>query len=212
MYRKIKLLITFLLMVSVQSVFSQTSFKDYFNEDTPLTYLGVDFTQAKVNGLTKPELEDLIERHFSSINNLVLNEPDKYKLEKFFHKYEVKTDIDQVEEHNKKIEVDNLKADGEPKELAKNDLEKLIKGYNFSGKKGMGVIFVMEYMNKVEKSEKAVLHVVFIDMEKSKVLFSERYTTKPAGFGVRNYWAKSVYNVMDKIGDTDYKRWKKNNG
>lgn len=212
MYRKIKLLITFLLMVSVQSAFSQTSFKDYFNEDTPLTYLGVDFTQAKVTGYTKPELEDMAERHFSSINNLVLNEPDKYKLEKFFHKYEVKTDIDQVEEHNKKIDAGKLKASGEPKELTQSDLEKLVKGYSFSGKKGMGVLLVMENMDKTEKAEKAVLHVVFIDMEKNKVLFSERYTTKPKGFGVRNYWAKTVYDVMDKIGDTDYKRWKKSNG
>lgn len=212
MYTKTKLLIALLLLVSIQPVFSQTTFKDYFNEDTPLTYLGVDFTQAKVTGLTKPELEDLVERHFSSINNLVLNEPDKYKLEKFFHKYEVKTDIDLVEGHNKKIDADKLKANGETKELTQSDLEKLVKGYNFSGKKGMGVMLVMENMDKTEKAEKGILHVVFVDMEKSKVLFSERYTTKPAGFGVRNYWAKTVYNVMDKIGSSDYKSWKKSNG
>jgi hypothetical protein len=209
MKHKIKLLITLLFLIGSQPVFSQLTFKDYFNAETPLTYLGVDFTQAKVNGHIDYDLGEMVKWHFANINNLVLNEPKKYDLPKFFHKSEVLTDISFVEAHNKKIDADKLKSSGEDKELTTASLEKLVKGYSFGNKKGMGVMLVVESMDKIK--EQGILHIVFVDMNNSKLLFSEKFITKPAGFGVRNYWAKIIYNVMDKIGDSKYKDWKKSN-
>jgi hypothetical protein len=201
--------ILLLYLAGLQTTFSQTSFKDYFNTATPLTYLGIDYTQVKINGHTDYDLEEMVARHFSNINNLVLNEPKKYDLPKFFHKSDVQTDISFIEAHNKKIDANKIKSEGDDKELTKTSLEKLVKGYSFTGKKGMGLMFVMETMDKIK--EEGILHVVFIDMAKNTVLFSERFVSKPGGFGIRNYWAKIIYNVMDKIGDTKYKEWKKSN-
>lgn len=209
---KIKLLAALLFIAGVQQGISQTTFKDFFNPDSKLTYLGVDYSLAKINGHTDYEIDDLAERHFSGINNLALSEPKKYDFAKFFHKTEVTTDLSFVEEHNQKIDADKLKSDGNDKDLTTADIEKLVKGYNFSGKKGMGVMLVAGQMYKIEKAEKGTMYVVFIDMEKSKVLFSEKFTSKPSGFGLRNYWAKIVYNTLDEIGDSKYKSWKKTNG
>jgi hypothetical protein len=37
-------------------------------------------------------------------------------------------------------------------------------------------------------------------------------TAKAAGFGFRNYWAKTVYEVLDDIKKSKYKEWKANAG
>jgi hypothetical protein len=210
---KIKLLTALLFVACIQQGIAQTTFKDFFNPDSKLTYLGVDYTLAKVYGQTDIEINNLITRDFAGINNLVISEPERYDLPKFFHKSEVVKELSLVEAHNKKIDADKLKsADGNDKSLTAADIEKLVKGYDFSGKKGMGVILVAEHLYKIEKAAKGTLHVVFVDMEKNKVLFSEKFASKPSGFTLRNYWAKIVYTALDEIGDSKYKSWKKANG
>ena len=191
--------------------FSQLTFKDYFNEQTPLTYLGMDFTQAKIAGQTDYELKDLQDRQFEGINEVVLNEPKKYDFSKFFHRSNTQTDISLVEAHNNKIDIDKAKSSGGDDEnhLSPADVEKVIKGYSFSGKKGIGAMIVMESMSKLK--EHGTAYLVFIDMSNNKVLYSEKFSEKGGGFSLRNYWAKVVFNVLDDAGDK-YKIWKKNNG
>jgi hypothetical protein len=209
---KSKLFVALLFVAGIQQGIAQTTFKDFFNPDSKLTYLGVDYTLAKVFGQTDIEIENLISRDFSGINNLVMSEPERYNLAKFFHKTDVEKDLSLVEAHNKKIKAADLKSNGNDKELTNADIEKLVKGYSFGGKKGMGVILVAEHLYKIEKAAKGTMYVVFVDMEKNKVLFSEKFTSKPSGFTLRNYWAKIVYNTLDEIGDSKYKSWKKSHG
>lgn len=204
----------FILLLGIafsQVVFSQLTFKDYFNEQTPLTWLGVDFTEAKISGHTDFEVKDLKDRHFTSINELILNEPKKYDLSKFFHRPDVKTDISTVETHNDKIDANKLKSSGGDDEnhLSPAAVEKLVKGYSYSGKKGIGAMVVVESMNKTR--EHGTAYLVFLDLSNSKVLYSEKFTEKGGGFGLRNYWAKLVYNVLDNA-DDKYNTWKKANG
>lgn len=203
----------FFLLVCIafsQAGFSQLTFKDYFNDQTPVTYLGVDFTDVRVAGHNDFEVKDLKERHFSGINNLVLNEPKKYDFSKFLHHSNVQTDISMVEAHNAKIDPDKIMSKGADDEthLTPAGVEKIVKGYSF-GKKGIGVMVVVESLNKTR--EHGTAYIVFLDMSNSKVLYSEKFTEKGGGFGLRNYWAKVVYNVLDNAGDK-YKDWKKSNG
>ncbi len=200
-----------LTIVFSQAGFAQLTFKDYFNEQTAVTWLGVDFTEAKVAGHTDFEVKDLKDRHFASINELTLNEPKKYDFGKFFHRASVQTDISAVESHNSKIEVSKITSTGGDDEnhLSPAAVEKLVKGYSFKGKGGIGAMVVVESMNKTK--EHGTAYLVFLDMTNSKVLYSEKFNEKGGGFGLRNYWAKLVYNVLDDAGDK-YKNWKKANG
>lgn len=206
-----RLLVLAFTLIFSQTGFSQLTFKDYFNEQTPITWLGVDFTEVKIAGHTDYEVKDLKDRHFTTINELILNEPKKYDLSKFFHHSNVQTNISTVESHNDKIDVSKIKSTGGDDEnhLSSAAVEKLVKGYNFSGKKGIGAMVVVESMNKTK--EHGTAYLVFLDMSNSKVLYSEKFTEKGGGFGLRNYWAKLVYNVLDNA-DDKYKDWKKANG
>jgi hypothetical protein len=44
-------------------------------------------------------------------------------------------------------------------------------------------------------------------MATRKVLITEKFSGKPGGFGLRNYWAKPVFEIMMKSSAAAYKNW-----
>jgi hypothetical protein len=200
--------IIIILCLWVHSAFAQT-FKDVFNDATTVTYLGIDFTNVKVIGEMSTEVEDLVDRQFSAINELVLNEPKKYELDKAFHKTSVPNELKYVEAKNKTINDSSVISTdlADEQHLNKTVIDGIVKGYDFGGKKGIGFLFIMESMSK--KSEHANMYLTFVDMATSKVLYTERISEKAKGFGLRNYWAYSIYGALEDIADSRYKEWKR---
>ena len=84
------------------------------------------------------------------------------------------------------MDAEKIIASGEVKEdrFTNATIESIVRGYNFSGKKGIGLMFIMETMNKA--SATASMYVTFINLSSGKVLLTERMTAKAAGFGFRN--------------------------
>jgi|KBSMisStandDraft_5_1062788.scaffolds.fasta_scaffold148526_2 hypothetical protein len=199
-----------ILCFCINSVFAQT-FKDVFNPETTITYLGIDFTNVKVIGHQEGEVMDLADRQFSGINQLVLDEPKKYDVAGALHRSNVPSDISFVKAKNKTISADKIASTdvADEKHLTEADINGIVKGYDFGGKKGIGFLFIMESMSK--KSEHGSMYLTFVDMATSKVLHTERVSEKPGGFGLRNYWAKTIYEAIDDIHDSKYKEWQKNN-
>ncbi|QEC69465.1 hypothetical protein FRZ67_19960 [Panacibacter ginsenosidivorans] len=190
---------------------SAQTFQDYFKPETNITWLGIDFTDVKVLGHTDIEVEDLATRYFEGINELVLAEPKKFDLAKAFHKATVESDLSFVKAKNKGISDSKIKSanDADMARFSKPTIDKMVKGYDFGNKKGIGVIFFMEGMSKTK--ERSSMWVTFIDMSSKKVLYTERMEEKVGGFGLRNYYAKSIYEALDDI-EKKYKDWKSSNG
>lgn len=65
-------------------------------------------------------------------------------------------------------------------------------------------MFVLENFNKIE--ERGTMWVVFFDIESKQILLTKNMSGKPQGFGFRNYWVRTVYDVMREMGD-QYKNW-----
>ena len=196
-------------MLSVVSTQAQT-LKDFFSSDEPLTYLGIDFTQARVIGEPVTDANDMRDRNFPAINAVVVNEPKKYDIAAAFHKT-VNTDLALVNKHNETTNTATLKSDNasDYNRLKQEDVEKLIKGYNFNGKKGVGLLFVMDGMSKAEKA--ANVYVTLVDMGTKKVLLAEKIEGKAQGFGFRNYWAYTIHKVLEEVEKHKYKDWKAKN-
>ncbi|NLR66014.1 hypothetical protein HGH92_17035 [Chitinophaga varians] len=172
------------------------------NTDTPFTWLGVDFTQARLLG---DAAATDINRHFTGINDVIRNEPKKYDVKGAFHRSSVDFDLSETNARNAEVNVDKMKSEnpGDYNHLKPEDVTKLVKGYKFGDKKGIGVLFVMEAMSKTEKE--AAMYVTVVDMGTHNVLMTERMTGKAQGFGFRNYWAYTVHKVLEHI---DYKKLK----
>ncbi|HVI47593.1 MAG TPA: hypothetical protein VM802_22170 [Chitinophaga sp.] len=182
--------------------------KSFFeNTDSSFTWLGVDFTQTRLLGDNAANAADIVDRHFIGINDVVLNEPKKYDIAGAFHRKSVANDLSAVSKHNAATNKESLKSDNsaDATRLKPEDIARLVKAYDYGGKKGIGVIFFMESMNKSEKE--ASMYVTVVDMATRNMLMTERMTGKAKGFGFRNYWAFSVHDVMDDV-SSNYKKWK----
>jgi hypothetical protein len=188
--------------------FSQ-SVKDVFSsKEAPLLYLGIDFTRAKLIGDETTSASDIKEREFMSINGLVVEEAKKFDLKGAFRKSDVDHDLSLVEKKNDKINPDQIKSTttADFHRLKAEDISALVSGYDFGDKKGTGLLFVMEGMDKPGKA--AAIWVTLIDLRSKKVLMTERVEGKTGmSFGFRNYWATAVRSVIENIEKKKYKEW-----
>ncbi len=126
-------LLAAMLLLTVAS--QAQTLKDFFAANEPLTYLGVDFTQARVIGETA-DASEMRDRLFPAINTVILNEPKKYDIAGAFHK-QVTNDLTEVKKHNEGINTAHLISDKEAdySRLQPADIEKLVKGYHFGKKR-----------------------------------------------------------------------------
>ncbi|MFZ1331619.1 MAG: hypothetical protein WAR83_05500, partial [Flavobacteriales bacterium] len=91
--------------------------------------------------------------------------------------------------------------------LDKEKVPSMVKDYKTEDGEGVGVVFIVSTFNKTQ--EMAEFYVTFFNMKTKEVLHSERISGKPVGFGLRNFWAGSVTNVLKSI-EKDYsKAWLK---
>ena len=121
---------------SVQSVTAQT-LKDVFNSsETPILYLGIDYTQARLIGGTEgtgTQVRDL----FPAINNVIINEPKKYDLQGAFHKSSINNSLGIVTKRNKETNAENIISteSSDYSRLKEEDITSLVKGIDFERKK-----------------------------------------------------------------------------
>jgi hypothetical protein len=209
------------IMCFIQSN-AQTA-KDIVNsETTKITWLGMDFSSVKYvgvmptttgggmyGGATAPfVLKDQI----NNINEVFVGEMDKkYKLKEAIHKKEMPYTLKYAKQWNANLERENVLEESSSKEGAgwtEDNIKKIVSKYNFGDDvSGIGLVFIWEKMNKTE--ELGTMWVTFINTNTKEVIFTERMTGKPRGFGFRNYWLGAS---LEMINDINFKAWKKKYG
>ncbi|HMI63646.1 MAG TPA: hypothetical protein VK518_22170 [Puia sp.] len=192
--QKLGWLLAFLFVcVNIRSASAQTD---------DITWLGLDFSQAKfigpasqfkdAGGITQEEFRD---KYTVAWNQLYIDEQKKYNVAEMVHRPTVKYALEVTAKANANIKKDVF--GGSPNDFKTLDEKKigdLVSKYDFQGKTGSGVLFFVEGMSKGEAQAGA--WVTLVDMKTKKVLFTTFKIGKAAGFGFRNYWAKSWVNIM----------------
>lgn len=200
-----------LLMVffAAQSLQAQT-LKDVFtSSETPIFYLGVDFTKTKIIDDPNANVNDIRDRQYTGINDLIITEEKKFDLKSAFHRNSLDHDLSMVDKRNEKANTEDIKStnSADYHRLKEEDINALVRGFDFGDKKGIGLLFVMEAMSKGEKS--IAMWATLIDMKSKKVLMTERVEGKLGmGFGFRNYYATGIKNAIDHIEKKQYEEWK----
>jgi hypothetical protein len=180
--------------------------KDVFTTDIPITYLGIDFSNSKLIGDSVISLTDLSAK-FDAINGVPVNEPKKYDIGAALKKTHMTNDLTVVKEKNDKTDTSKFLSskDADYTRFKEADIAKIVSGYNFKGKSGVGLVFIMEGLSKRQSS--ASMYVTFVDMKTNKVIYTERMEGKAGGFGYRNYWVKPVWSVIDEIKKHKDEEW-----
>jgi len=200
------------LPLMVLSMFATTAhaqkLKNFLeNKDSSFLWLGVDFTQAKLIGDAAAKTHDIVDHEFTALNQVIVNEQKKYDVPGAFHREKYNTSITLVNKRNEAINGENMKSDesADFERLKPEDITKVVKSYDFTGKHGIGVMIVMEGMSKTSKS--ASMWVTVIDLDRKNVLMTERYIGKGQkwSFAWRNYWLATIKSVLDDV-DDDYNK------
>ena len=209
---KRKTIVFILLIMLTLPGFSQTK-SDVFNPSTQITWLGIDFSGAKFIGDRERLGSESDIRHLlDAINELMIKEADKYNVAAALKRKSVENVVEIANEHNAELDIlSMISADGKDHiHLKPADVEQIIASYDFKGKSGIGVIFNVESFNKL--IEEGSFWITFVNMGTKEVLFTERLTAPPSGFGMRNFWAGSINGVLAKIKKKEFENWKKKHG
>jgi hypothetical protein len=208
-------LILVLFFCSTSQNLTAQTIKDVFTSQTQILYLGIDFTQTRLIGEASVKGIDMRDKYFPELNDLVINEPKKYDLKKAFNKTTISNDLGIVTKRNSKINAEDIISEksSDYSRLKEEDINKLVREIDFEQKKGIGLLFIVEGMKKGEKkgdNSNSSIWVTFVDMGANKVLMSERVEGMTSGgFSFRNYWAYTIYSVIENIDKKYYRWWKK---
>jgi len=208
-----KVLLLILIAVFQIAAFAQSK-SDIFSDDTELTWLGLDFSEVHFIGTAAQWQDagaitstDLRDKYFVLWNEIFVDEKAKYDISKATNRTIVKYAVDVTATINAKSDKDYFVDDpGSFRHLDKEKIASMVKQYDYKGKKGLGMMFVVEGMHK--EAKKASMWVVFVNMDTKTLLLAKQVEGAAGGFGFRNYWAKSFYNGLKEV-ENNFDRWKK---
>jgi len=184
--------------------------QDYYPSDffkaREIVYAGIDFTFTKFRGRDFEKPYEIKSEYFKSWNDVVVDEPRKYDISRYFDKRDVIYDISNTMLRNSFRNVSSLCTKSRPQHISKSAVQKELFNISLKKSRGIGLLFVVEYFDNDENE--ASMWVTIFDIASKKIIIAERMTGRPSGNGVRNYWVNTVYDVMEKVNDR-YDNWKK---
>jgi len=208
--KQLKFFVIVLILIISKSANAQ-SVADVFNSKT-LTWYGLDFSHARFVGDFGPTVGKngnvLRDGFFSQWNNTIIREVKKYDFAKYYDKDSFDTNITDVESINSKIDAANVIVSAPPTPLTESILQNEVNKYA-KGKSGIGLVYFVEVFNKTAVN--GIINIVFFERSSGKILLTKRIQSKPGGFGVKNYWLKSVLETMETSKE-EWKKWKKESG
>ncbi|WP_320053231.1 hypothetical protein [uncultured Acetobacteroides sp.] len=186
-----KVLCAALLLFSFVFAFGQKDKSAEAKEAKSITFYGVDFSLSKAFGVG--ESPAMLKNAFDNINLLFTTEAKKYNIYSFFSKDEVVSSFDMVNKLNRGIDESALYGTNKQFSLTSDEIAKHVKAYKTEGN-GVALIFIGERLDKLDGL--GTFHVVFFDKKTKAILLDRVSSAKAFGFGLRNYWASSIYKIM----------------
>lgn len=172
-----------------------------------ILWVGINFSKAKFTREEFDYPQEVLQRYLHDWNMLILNDQKKYDIRMSFRKPVMQYDLSVITKTNKSLKTNdlltkNIKAndvlsDDQMRELASALTLPQSLPYALS-------LWVESFDSKVKT---AAIWVVITKTETQEVVLCEKFLKKPSGFGLRNYWARTFYNVFYDIQSQAFLRW-----
>ena len=207
MENKIKVLLATLLLTATGFVHAQTA-SAVFDTKVPVTWLGLDFYGAKfVGDQDKFTAASRTKNLLASWNELLLKEADKYNVGRALNRKNVTNDFSATKKHNEELDFNSMLSDKAGDPMDKAFVRSVVAGYDFEGLSGLGLMLKVESFDKM--ANKGALWVTFINLSTKQVIFTERMSADPGGVGIRNYWARSIAEILERMDKKEVQVWRK---
>ncbi len=157
-----------------------------------VNYYGVDFSKTKVFAAAESGLQ--FKDAFIRINTLVISEWPKYDPGKFLSKNIVVRDISATARLNDGIDPSEVKTTSSDYFISKDEVADMVRRYELQEEEGTGLVIIGELLDK--STYMGTFIVIYFDIATREVLHGQGMMGKARGFGLRNYWAGSLYDAL----------------
>ena len=159
-------------------------------QQTPTYVYGIDFSLARVRGAD--ESDQQFAEAFRRINQLLITEADKYDFARALRQPQLSVDIDPMLQRLDACGYERLR---DTKHAATDEeVRAAIASYELEEQEGTGIVLVALLLDK--PSAKALYEMVIFDIATREVRCIERVEGHAGGFGLRNFWANTVREVL----------------
>ena len=98
---------------------------------------------------------------------------------------------------NENINVAELMTTKREYSLSKEQIKAAIEALPIQKTPGVGMVFIAQFLDK--SNARGTYEVVFFNTETKEIIEEWITDGKARGFGLRNYWAGSIYSALKKL-------------
>ena len=179
------------MLATVLPLFGQTP-----QEITSITFYGVDYSLVRVYGASESPTQ--FRTAFAAINDLFITEPKKYDISKFTGKKLNEISLDAVSEVNHKINLHDLVTTTPDYTLDATQITQAVRRLPIKkGAEGTGAVVVAQLLNKAD--HRGTYELVYFDVATREIIDGITLSGKAGGFGLRNFWAGSLYKALKDL-------------
>jgi hypothetical protein len=172
---------------------AQTQNNSIFKQEW--AWLGLDFSQVKLVGAEGfSDLPQIKDYYFDQWNLLMYTENSKYNIPNNMGLRSINHYPNFFEQINSTTPLEGLVVNNEVY-LSLSEIEEIVANYSFDEvSEEVALVLIVESLNK--RDLYGAFWTTVINTKTNELIFAERMLGKPKGFGFRNYWAGSIYNVI----------------
>ena len=165
-----KKLILFLFLSTSLFCFGQG--KSALKDIQSIKFYGVDYSQVKIFGADESPAQQL-KKEVTEIS------------------------LDAVNQVNENIDLTELMTAKREYTLSKEQIKAAINALPIQKTPGVGMVFIAQFLDK--SNNRGTYEVVFFNTETKEIIEEWITDGKARGFGLRNYWAGSIYSALKKL-------------
>lgn len=185
---------------------NETLFADFL-KNREILWVGINFAKSKFTREGFDFNQETLQHHLQEWNKLILNDQKKYDIRMSFRKPIMKYDLSVVTKLNKSLKVNDILTLFISSQHVHSDeqMSNYAASLELPATLPYALMFVVESFDTTVKT--AAIWVVITKTDTHEVVLCEKFLKKPAGIGLRNYWARTFYNVFYDIQSDAFRRW-----
>ena len=163
-----------------------------------LVWCGVDYTLVKFIGSADQfsDLPKIQSYYFRAWNEIIQAEAGKYDLNKAFSVATVHYNMENTILRSQERDMSGI-IQLDPYTIDEEQVKSVVMLNADPSADELGAMFVMETLNKIE--EESTMWLAVFNLASGEILYMRRYSGAVGGFGFRNYYARSLYNVIKNL-------------
>lgn len=185
---------------------NETLFADFL-KTREILWVGINFAKAKFTREGFDFNQETLQHHLQEWNKLILNDQKKYDIRMSFRKPIMKYDLSVITKLNKSLKVNDVLTLFISSQHVYSDeqMRNYVATLELPATLPYALMFAVESFDTTVKT--AAIWVVITKTDTREVVLCEKFLKKPAGIGLRNYWARTFYNVFYDIQSDAFRRW-----